>query len=43
MDRKLIILRTYYGLRPGSVRENFLDFATVALSVVCDKYCPIID
>jgi len=23
--------------------ENFLDFATVALSFVCGKYCPIID
>jgi len=23
--------------------ENFLNFATVALSLVCDKYYPIID
>jgi len=23
--------------------ENFLNFATVALSFVCSKYCPIIE
>jgi len=23
--------------------EKILDFATVALSLVCSKYCPIID